>query len=296
MAAIKVMESCFVISLFSVFAISLFLRRTSGSGFVVLGRHRSLRARGETRTGRHGGGSVKRGGGGTGRPPANLTKARIELLEPAQWAEGKLPEANDDVVARDDYLHDGPVGVLRLRSLFHERHARGFFARTALVIAGDVTLSNTLELQGETATLEVGDSIQVERNELSIVGGLAGQRSGRPAPRVTARTLALGEEGRLRLHWFKNVPAGLPGNTVPFIRLEGEADFAPGAGLRIQLKVLEAGADLLPGEYLLLTAATIRGPLPKLEILDLPAGSRTKAELKLSPDRSRLLLLVTVSK
>jgi hypothetical protein len=136
----------------------------------------------------------------------------------------------------------------------------------------------------------------VERNELSIVGGLAEEKKGQFGPRVTAKALSVQAEGRLRLRWFKNVPEGMPGNSVPYFRVSGEVVFAPGAGLRIKFETPDAGADLFPGEYLLITAGSIKGPLPKLEILDLPAGSRSKSELKFSPDKRRLLLVVTATK
>lgn len=219
-----------------------------------------------------------------------------KFLDPAQWADGALPKEGDDIIAKDVYIHDGPASVLRVRSLLHERHARGFFVRTSVVVSGDVLLQDTLEFQRETATLSVGDFIEVERNELSLVGGLAEEKKGQFAPRVTAKSLSVQAEGRLRLRWFKNVPEGLPGNSVPYFRVSGDATFAPGAGVRIKFETPDAGADLFPGEYLLLTAAAIKGPLPKLELVDLPADSRSKGELKLSPDKRRLLLVVSAGK
>ncbi len=215
-------------------------------------------------------------------------------LDPASWSGGLLPTETDDVVVNDLFHHKGPAGLVRMKSLRNEPGAHAYFQRASLSVAGDVTLDSTLEFQRGEATLTVGGSLFLEKGDLSFVEGLAKGKKGEPAPRFTAKSLDVGPDGRLRLRWFKDVPEGFPGNSVPYIRLSGDAIFASGSLLRIQFENVENAGGLYPGEYLLLTAGgAVKGSLPKLEIVGAPDGDKLKSELKFSPDKRKLMLVVT---
>jgi hypothetical protein len=220
-----------------------------------------------------------------------------DALDPASWSGGVLPKETDDVFVTDAYFHNGPAGVVRMKSLSSDRGAGIFFARASLTVSGDVTLESSIEFQKAESALTVGGTLSVETGSLAFVGGLAGQKSGSVAPRFEGRTLNLSSEGQLRLRWFDGVPEGMPGNAVPYVQLSGDARFAAGSSVLVKFERTESPGALTPGEYLLLTAGgSIKGPLPLLEVEGLPPGAETKGELKLSPDRRKLLLVVTAVK
>jgi hypothetical protein len=205
-----------------------------------------------------------------------------------------LPKETDDVFIEDDYNHKGPDGVVRMKSLSSARGSL-FISRASLSVAEDAKLESSIELQSTTSTLKVGGTLFLKSGTLSFVDGLAEGTKGEPAPRFTGNSLNVAFGAGIRLRWFRDVPQGMPGNTVPFIRLSGDALFALSTSVLI---LLEDGAPgLFPGEYLLLTAGgAIKGPLPELAIRNESPGAKTKSELKLSPDKRKLLLVVTAVK
>lgn len=216
-------------------------------------------------------------------------------LDPASWSGGALPKETDDVVVIDLFHLNGPAGVVRMKSLVNDRSSQIFFNRASLSVTGNVTLDSSLEFQSRQATLTVGGSLFVQNGALSFVAGLAEGKRGEPVPRFTGNSLKVGFGAGIRLRWFYEVPEGIPGNTVPFIRLSGDALFDLSSYLNVVLADVAHG--LSPGEYLLLTAeGAIKGPLPALTILNEPPGAKTKSELKLSPNKRKLLLVVTEMK
>jgi hypothetical protein len=151
-----------------------------------------------------------------------------------------------------------------------------------------------MEFQSSAAKLAVGGSISLDQGYLSFSDGLGFRESGELTPRFLANQLKLGGRSTIRLRWLTGVPKELPGNTVPFIRIADDVIFSPDNAVQVKFEDKSGSAKLLSGEYLLLTAGgTIKGPLPKLDVLGLDPGSNTKNELKLSPDNRQLLLVVT---
>lgn len=217
-------------------------------------------------------------------------------LNPASWSGGVLPKETDDVVIQDDYVYSNRPGTLvRMKSLLSERGSQLFFARASLSVAEDAKLGSGIEFQFGRDTLAVGGDLFVEWGFLSFVGGLAEGTKGEPAPRFTGNSLSVAFGAGIRLRLFRDVPQGIPGNTVPYIRLSGDARFALSTSVIISLE--EGAPGLSPGEYLLLTAGgAIKGPLPELTIRNEPPGAKTKSELKLSPDNRKLLIVVTDAK
>jgi hypothetical protein len=226
----------------------------------------------------------------------------FRYLDPAMWSGGVLPAAGDDVVTHANFIHDGPAETIRIKSLRLEEKARGHFMRASLAVAEGIVVASTLETQRPSSMVSWGDSLVVESgtedamNTISIVDGLAQGSDGKPAPRLSGHSLTMKASTRLRLRWFTDTPRGLPGNTVPLIRLTGEASFEPGVVLRLQFEQLSPGGGLLAGEYLLMTAPIFKGQVPRLELLGLPDATRPGAELRVtqvSPKEKRLVLVVS---
>ncbi len=217
-----------------------------------------------------------------------------DALDPAAWRGGVLPKETDDVVISNIYSHKGPAGLVRMKSLSSEPDASLYFASASLSVAENVTLESSIEFQIPASTLTVGGALVLDQGYLSFVNGLAKGPEGEPAPRFTGKSLKLGLNGGIRLRWFRGVPKGMPGNTVPYVRIADDVIFSPDNSVEVNFENKSAAAKLLSGEYLLLTAGgKIKGPLPKLNVLGLDPGTNTKNNLKLSPDNRQLLLVVT---
>ena len=189
-----------------------------------------------------------------------------DALDPAAWSGRVLPKETDDVVINDLFVHQGPAGMVHMKSLRNEPMVGVFFRRASLSVSEDVTLNGNLEFQSSQGTLSVGGSQFLEKGALSFVQGLAKGKKGELAPRFTGKTLDMASDGIIRLRWFGDVPEGMPGNTVPFILLSGDAHFATDTNVQ---SVLENVVGFYPGEYLLLTTGgVIKGPLPNLTIVE----------------------------
>ena len=220
-----------------------------------------------------------------------------DALNPESWSGGVLPKETDDVVVMDSFRLVGPAGVFRVKSFVISTFAPVYFDKASLNVSGDVTLDSYLVFRTSQSSLTVGGTLVVHNGRLRLLYGLAEGMKGEPAPRYSGNSLKVDPGQGIELAWYAGVPQGMPGNTVPFIRLSGDATFALNSAFFIDLEKNRPEPGLLPGEYLLLTAVgTIKGPLPELSIQNEPFGAKTKSKLQLSPDKRKLLLVVTALK
>ena len=220
----------------------------------------------------------------------------VDFFHPQFWLDGRSPG-----VAPADVIVRGPCQIytdrarLAFVSFAVEARSRVFVRETTLAIERDVRVrSGTLELQKD-AQLTAGGGLHLGettgRGRLAVVDGLS--KSG--DPRVRAAQLRIGEGSSLSFRWLFTLPEGLPGNSSPIIEVAEDVQLPQIGVLSVAFENPRDGLSLVPGNYLLISATRIDGPLPRLTLTDAPGAPKLDASLQLNPERTRLSLVLSAA-
>lgn len=217
----------------------------------------------------------------------------VDFFHPQFWLEGRSPG-----VAPAEVIVRGPCQIytdrarLAFVSFAVETRSRVFVRETTLAIERDLRVrSGSLELQKDAqltagAGLHLGET--TGRGRLTVVDGLS--KSG--DPRVRATQLRIGEGSGFSFRWLFTLPEGLPGNSSPLIEVAEDVQLPQVGVLSVSFETPRDGLSLVPGDYLLISAARIEGALPRLTLTDAPGAPKLDASLRLNPERTRLSLVL----
>ncbi len=217
----------------------------------------------------------------------------VDFFHTQFWLDERSPGVEpSDVIVRGPcqiYTDRARLGFL---SFAVEERSRVFVRETTLEVKNELRVrSGSLELQKDSRLVAGREIVLGEtsgRGRLTIVDGLL--KSGEP--RVSCAKLNLSEGSGLSFRWLFTLPQGLPGNSVPLIEVGDEVQLPQVGLLFVSLENPRDGLSLVPGDYLLLKASRIEGPLPRLTATDAPGAHKLDFSLQLNPERTRLLLVV----
>ena len=199
--------------------------------------------------------------------PREAGRLNVPLADAALWHEGRLPSASDSArFLASAELSEGqrldlvglvvsPAGGLRLA------------AGSCLEIDGDAQVSY-LEVLQEAALAWEG--LLLVESSASKAGRAIAWRNARE---FRGRDLRIGVRSQLQVG-FSALPRSPEDFTKPFVRLSGRLELEREATVVVRLTNRAENDPLPRGEYILVEAAEIVGPLPNVEMESRTPNSR----------------------